>query len=321
MNMNRFDLNLLRVLDALLRERSVTRAAHRVGLSQPAVSTALARLRALLDDPILVRHGQRLEPTTFALSLAVPLHEALGNLHDLLAGADGFDPATANAVLKLSGSDFFAELLMVPLAQVLSRAAPGICVQMVDLVPDNYVGTLERYEVDVALIPGRSFPEWSAHQPIFQSDFVTIARKGHPRLDLSGVAPGQTIPLDLYCDLGHVLFSPEGKTKALGDSALARIDRTRRVVMTMPAFSGIFRVISQSDHLALVPRQIALAVMGLHGLSVYRQPMDVPPATISMVWHRRTTNSPVHRWFRSILLQTLTPLEARSKDASAPPPT
>ena len=307
-NMNGFDLNLLRVLDALLRERSVTRAAARVGLSQPAVSAALARLRVALDDPILIRQGQRLEPTLFALSLAAPLHETLSRLQCLLSGPESFDPALAIATLKLTGSDFFAELMMVPLARRLARSAPGICLQLVDLVPDNYAGTLERHEVDVALIPGQSFPEWCDHQPVFRSDFVTVARAGHPQLAAAGLTPGATLPLDLYCNLGHVLFSPEGKTRALGDAALAPLGRKRRIAMTMPAFSGICLVVSQTDHIALVPAQLAHAVAERLDLAIYHQPMPVPQATISMVWHRRTTSNPLHQWLRATMRDILAPL-------------
>ena len=197
---------------------------------------------------------------------------------------------------------------MPGLARYLSDTAPGLCVQLVDLVPDDYAGTLEKHKVDVALIPGASFPDWTDSQPVFRSDFVTIARADNPRLARAGLTQGATIPLDLYCDLGHVVFSPEGKTRTLGDAALAPLGRSRRVVMTLPAFSGICTVVAQTDHIALVPHQLAEAVAARLGLVVYRQPMAVPRATISMVWHRRTTNSPVHRWLRAALCQTLGPL-------------
>lgn len=162
-NFSSFDLNLLRVLDALLREASTTKAGMRIGLSQPAVSAALGRLRHALEDPLFVRHGQRLEPTGYARSLEIPLRNILDRLVTLLSGPEQFDPFHAVETFKLSGSDFFAELLMPQLAEVLSRKAPSIRVQLVDLLPENYVGTLERYEVDMAFIPRTDFPEWIDH--------------------------------------------------------------------------------------------------------------------------------------------------------------
>ncbi len=125
MNMAKFDLNLLRVLDALLHEGSTVRAGARIGLSQPAVSAALGRLRHALGDELFLRHGQGLEPTDYARSLEIPLRKALDGLEALLSGPDNFDPATATLTFKLSGSDFFAEMLMPVLADQVSRDRAG----------------------------------------------------------------------------------------------------------------------------------------------------------------------------------------------------
>ena len=249
MNLSRFDLNLLRVLDALLREGSTVKAGQRIGLSQPAVSAALARLRHALKDQLFVRRGQALEPTDYARGLEVPLRNLLDQLASLLAGPAAFDPAQSTDSFKLSGSDFFAEMLMPGLAAALAKEAPSMRVQMIDLVPENYVGTLERYEVDLALIPRSDFPDWIDFEPVFWSRFVTVARKDNPILRKAKVKRGQTIPLDLFCGMGHILFSPEGRTRSIGDAALSAIGRSRRVVMTLPVFSGVCSAGAQSDHL------------------------------------------------------------------------
>lgn len=319
MNLSGFDLNLLRILDALLRENSTTGAAVRVGLSQPAVSAALNRLRHALGDPLFVRQGQRLAPTAYATSLELPLRDVLDRLEALLSGPGRFDPLRASDTFKISGSDFFAEMLMPQLADALASRAPGVRVQLVDLVPDNYVETLQRFEVDLALIPETDYPGWIAHQPVFTSSFAMIARKAHPRLQRAGIAPGETVPIDLFCDLGHVLFSPEGKLKAMGDAALARVGRERRVVMTMPVFTGVCSVVSCSDHVALLPRQLGLAMRDRLGLEVYRPPMPIAPAKISMIWHRRATNAPAHRWLRGVITEMLRPLDEEAASLHMPP--
>jgi len=309
MNLAWLDLNLLKVLDALLREGSTVRAGERVGLSQPAVSAALGRLRHALDDPLFVRRGAGLEPTDYARALAAPLRDALEGLPALLDAPKHFDPATSTARFRISGSDFFAEMLMPRLADLLSREAPGLKVQLVDLVPDSYVDTLDRYEVDLALIPRADFPDWVVHEPVFLSGFSVIAAAAHPRFAALGVGPGDTVPMDLFCELGHVLFSPEGRLSAMGDAALERVGRGRRVVMTLPVFWGVARAVGTSDRIALLPTQLAHELAPRLGLSVYRPPMPIEPAAICMVWHRRSETSPGHRWLRNLIAGLLAPLD------------
>ncbi len=310
MNLRTFDLNLLRVLDALLHDKSTTLAGQRIGLSQPAVSAALGRLRDALNDPLFVRHGQKLEPTTYASSLETPLRRLLDELETLLSGPATFKPAEAVENFKISGSDFFSTMLMPQLGDRLAREAPGIRVQMVDLVPDNYVATLESHDIDLALIPLLDHPEWIDAQPLFNSSFALIARTDHPRLKRAGVRPGEAVPIDLLCDLGHVLFSPEGKLKAMGDAALAKVGRERRIVMTMPTFGGVCGAVAQSDHVALVPQQLAHALGPRIGLDVYEPPMPMELPLIGMIWHKRATNSPPHKWFRELIAELMLPLNA-----------
>ncbi|MFZ2099379.1 MAG: LysR family transcriptional regulator [Oricola sp.] len=308
MNISGFDLNLLRVLDALLREGSTVKAGARIGLSQPAVSAALGRLRHALKDQLFVRRGQGLEPTDYARSLAMPLRAILDDLEALLSAPGEFDPAASQAAFKLSGSDFFAEMLMPRLAHEVSKRAPGMRVQLVDLVPYDYVNTLERYEVDIAMIPATGFPDWVDHRPVFWSTFSVIARDNHSRLKHANLIPGDTIPIDLFCDLGHVLFSPEGKLNAMGDAALTRVGRERRVVMTLPVFSGVCSAVSESDLIALIPTQLAHQVAARLKLDVYKAPMSIEPALITMIWHKRSTATPEHRWLRELIAEILTPL-------------
>ena len=308
-NFATFDLNLLRVLDALLHDGSTVRAADRLNLSQPAVSSALARLRRALGDELFVRRGQGLEPTDFALSLREPLRAQLETIARLLNGPGAFDPRTSEARFTISGSDFFGELLMPPLAERLSRLAPGMRLHMVDLVPDNYFASLGRNDVDLALIPAMEPPPWAECQKVFRSPFVVIARSGHPRMAAAQVAPGMQMPIDLFCDLGHVLFSPEGNARGLGDAALARIGRTRRVVMSMPLFSGVYRAVAASDLIGLLPLQLARHVAASAGLAIYAAPMPVATAQLVMAWHRRHTASPAHVWLRAQIADLLLPLD------------
>jgi DNA-binding transcriptional LysR family regulator len=309
MNLAAFDLNLLKVLDALLREGSTVRAGQRAGLSQPAVSAALSRLRHALNDPLFVREGRGLVPTDYARSLESPLRDLLESAEAMLAGPGDFDPERADMNFRVSGSDFFAEMLMPGLADHLGRAAPNIRVQLVDLVPDSYVDTLDRYMVDMALIPRGDFPEWVDHRVVFHSGFTTIARRGHPALAAAGVADGDPMPIDLFCALPHVLFSPEGKLYAMGDTALERVGRRRHVAMTLPVFSGVYRAVAGSDLIALLPEQLADHVAEREGLTRHPPPIPVDKAAICIVWHKRSTNAPPHRWLREQIARVLSPFD------------
>lgn len=308
MNFRTFDLNLLRVLDALLREGSTVAVGRKLGLSQPAVSAALSRLRHALGDALFVRQGAGLVPTDFARDLALPLRQELDRIEAMLSAGGSFDPATAEGTFRIAGSDFFGEFLMPRLARKLGTQAPGLRVQLVELVPSDYVDSLEQYRADLALIPDATFPDWVDRAPMFYSSFVTIARVGHPALVEAGVKPGEPLPLDLFCRLGHILFSPEGRVQSLSDAALARIGRRREVRMTLPVFSGVCRTVAESELISMVPRQIAELRTAELGLTIHPAPMPVVVPLIVAIWHGRSTTSPLHRFLRGLVADVLRPL-------------
>ncbi len=308
-NINAFDLNLLRVLDALLRERSTIKAGERIGLSQPAISAALARLRLSLGDELFFRNGKTFAPTQFALSLEAPLRNVLGQVEELITGPEIFNPATSNARLRISGSDYFAELLMPALTERLQMVAPSMTAQLINLLPGKSFEALTLYDVDLVLNPEMELPDWAEEQLLFKSEFCVIARSNHPRLAKAGVKPGEVIPLDLFCDIGHVLFSADGRKKAQADAALARIGRERRVVLTLPVFSGVYRVVAGSDLIALLPATLARHVAQTAGLDIFLPPVTIPTTVIMMVWHWRMNTDPAHKWLRQQITEILDNLD------------
>ncbi|HGG04410.1 MAG TPA: LysR family transcriptional regulator, partial [Aliiroseovarius sp.] len=273
------------------------------------VSAALGRLRHLLGDELFFRSGKTFKPTQFALSLESPLRDVLGQVENLITGSDTFDPATSDARLRISGSDFFAEMLMPALTERLQIAAPLMTAQLVNMPPGKSFEALTMYDVDLVLNPEMDLPDWAEEQFLFKSEYCVIARAGHPRLARAGVKPGQVVPLDLFCDIGHVLFSLDGRTKAQGDAALARIGRRRRVVTTLPAFSGVYRVVARSDLIALLPSSLAHHVARTAGLEVFLPPVSLPATVIMMVWHWRMNRDPAHRWLRQQVTELLSDLE------------
>ena len=303
MNLSSFDLNLLRVLNALLVDGTTTAAAKRLGLSQPAVSSALSRLRLSIGDPLFVRQGQRLQPTEFALSLRDPLATLLGDLEGLLTVKGTFDPTQETASFLISGSDYFAELLMPELASRIIATAPNVTVQLIELVPQDYLAGVRTGGVDLALVPAFALQDWAEHSHVFTSEFAVIARKAHPAT--SALKPGGTFPIDLFCSLPHISFSVEGKRHTQSDTALEKIGRSRHVAMTVADFSGVYRTVARSDLISVIPAELAAAVATEARLDVFRPPIPVGPIPIHMVWHRRSGKSPAHNWLRRTIAKTL----------------
>lgn len=307
MNFATFDLNLLRVLDAIFREGSTVKAAARLGLSQSAVSGSLSRLRHALDDPLFVRQGNRLVATDYAAGLQEPVRQELDRIAAMLSPQARFDPRTAEGTFRIAASDFFAEMLMPRLGDLLQREAPEIRAQLIDLVPQDYVASLDRRNADVALIPETTLPDWVCREDLFRSPFHVIARRGNP--GLAGLAPGDVMPYEVFCTLHHVLFSPEGNIAAMGDAALERVGRKRSVAMTVPVFSGVCRVVRESDLIALVPAQLAADVAETFGLQVFRPPMPIDPPLIVGIWHRRSDRSPLSIWMREQIFTLMRQLD------------
>lgn len=307
MNFRTFDLNLLKVLDALLREGSTVGAARRLGLSQSAVSAALSRLRAAIGDDLFVRRGGRLEPTDFARSLSGTLKSALRDLEGLLK-TDVFDPATSDAVIRISGPDYYSDMILPRLAAILQDKARNMRLQMFDLVPDDHFATLDRYEVDLVLMPEGSLPDWAMSRTIFRSEFALLARRGHPSVEcVNGRA---TISMDAFCKSDHVLYSPSGATRSFTDEALERLGRRRRVAMTLPKFSAVAHTVSRTDMLGTLPRTLADELAPALDLLVMSSPVQLAPHPMLMVWSGRSHHNLAHRWVRDQIVELVRPFDA-----------
>lgn len=299
MNLGAFDLNLLKVLDALLIEGSTTRAAARVGLSQPAVSAALGRLRAALDDPLFVREGARLRPSDFARTLHEPIRAHLCGLEQTLGGAGRFDPANCTASFRISGSDYFSVMLLPPLMKRLGQVAPGMRLSFVDLVHPGNLADMGRMDVDIALPCTHDIPARIVAEPMFWSAWQVVARSGHPRFARSGMGDGDDIPIDLFCDMDHVVFSSEGRHGSYEDDVLATLGRSRRVALAVGSFRDLYETAAGSDLLAVLPGTLARAVAPRFGLTAHPAPIPMEPALLWVAWNRWQTADPAHRWLRA----------------------
>ena len=298
-----FDLNLLKVFDVVMAERSLTKAAQLLSLTQPAVSNALRRLRQALGDELLVRRGRGLQATPKALELWPEIRQTLGQLQATLAPRV-FDPATAQRGFVLTMADATAAELMVGMVTALTHYAPGVSLRTVPLTTRDPRALLDEGQVDLAIghfpaalqeLSTRTLagePANFLHQRLFESDYVCVMRHGHP---LAGVP----LTLDGYCSAQHMLVSFSGRAFGLIDEALAALNRSRRVVLTVNQFFTTGKVVAHSDLLAVLPRHFLNSTGFETQLLVRELPFEVPPIQVDALWHRRHDQEGAHRWLRA----------------------
>lgn len=313
MNFAALDLNLLRVFNAMMIELSTVRTGDRIGLSQPAVSSALGRLRQITGDELFVRDGNRMVPTPRALALQEPIRSALRQLEDALSSVVGFDPATSRHNFVIAGSDYVSTFLMPWLARSLKSEAPRVTLQMLDFPPRQVFTVLSEGRVDVAVERQLDPPEWIAHQGLYRSFVVCLARKDHPILVASGTVPGEPIPPDVYCAIPQVILSTDGTKSGSLDPELRRLGLSRTVGMTVPHFQAIALVAASSDMLGNLPIHFARYAARLLNLDLYLPPVDPPLIEMRMYWHRRLEQDPAQAWLRGKIAMVM------EFDANYPP--
>ena len=297
-NFRTFDLNLLRVFDALLRTRNVTQSGDLLGLSQPSVSAALSRLRSHLDDPLFVRVGHKMVPTPRAEALAAPITQALQSLETALEETAIFDPATAEHVFSVQGADFLSMRLMPALAARLADEAPGVAFRYFDSGQGDLTALLERGEIDIAMEQPQETPTWVSRTLLFPSPFVVIAAHDNPAVLAAGVKGGAHLPLDLFCTLPHAIRSVDGSLSGMTDAALAKVGRKRRVMLALPHFDAIAQTVAKSRYLSVVPVQLADDLAERLALSVFQPPFEIPTPQMQIYWHARDDKVPAHQWLR-----------------------
>lgn len=298
MNFAALDLNLLRVFDAMMVELSTVRTGERIGPSQPAVSSALGRLRQFTGDELFVRDGNRMMPTPRALELRQPLRDALAMIEDALAENAPYDPATSTRSFMLVGSDYFSTLLMPRLAAHVSRQAPSIVLQMIDHPSGEVFPLLSEGRADIVVDRALETPEWIASRKLFGSWLMCILRRGHPLIAEHGIAPGAMLPAELYCALPHVLRSADGGRTGTIDPALERMGLSRRVAMTVPHFQAVALAVAGSDLIGSIPVHFARLVADRLDLDTFAPPIESPKMDVTMYWHRRNDRDRGSAWLR-----------------------
>ena len=312
MNFRTLDLNLLRVFDAVMAERNLTRAAEQLAMTQPAVSNALKRLREAVGEELLTRAAFGVKPTPYAEALWPHVQSALGQLREALDPRE-YDPRQQPHTFRLAMADATAVLLMPPLIAALEGQRSLANLRVLPLTTRDPRPLLDHGEADVAV---GYFPEAMAtlvaqgadaplaHARLYDSEYVCVMRRGHP------LAQCPELSLDDFCAAHHLLVSFSGRAQGFVDQALTALQRSRRVVLTVNQFFTAGRVVTQSDLLTVLPRRFVAATGYAEQLVLRPLPLALSPIHVALLWHRRHERDPAHRWLRDQVLAAAHQAEA-----------
>jgi len=294
MDIRNVDLNLLVALDALLAERSVSRAAARLHLSQPATSAVLARLRELFDDPLLMRSARGMLPTPRALELLGPVKQVLHEIDAIVQPRTAFDPANAEHTFTLSASDYVEYALLPALVDYLEHQAPRVRLAVRPLDLQSVAGQMETGEVDLCITGLRNAPPGLHERALYAERIVSVVRRNHPRV-------GAQLTLDTFCSLEHIMVSVRGSGfSARIDEALAALGRTRHARLAVPHFLLVPEIVARSDMISALPERLARGYANM--LRLYEPPVKMDGFTVGQIWHERNQREPAQVWLRDVVL-------------------
>jgi len=294
------DLNLLTLFEVLVRERSVTRAGLHLGLSQPATSRALARLRRMLGDRLVVRGRLGLELTPRAEALAGPVSRLLDDARAIVAPV-AFDPARATGRIAIAAHDHLSLVVLAGLVARFERHAPGLGLHIAPPVGDN-VGLIEQGAADLALGLFEIVPGSLHRRTLYSDDFVCLLRAGHPVL-------GDGLGLERYLALRHVAVTISGVGESAVDAALATQGHARRVALRVPHFLAGAMLVADSDMILTLPRRLARRLAEKLPLALADLPLQVPSVAPAMIWHERVHGDPAQVWVRQQLVDVVAAFE------------
>jgi DNA-binding transcriptional LysR family regulator len=295
MDVSAVDLNLLKAFDALMAERAVTRAARQIGLSQPAMSHALSRLRHLFKDELFIRTPAGMEPTGRAREIAALLGPALDGIRSACNLATAFDPATTERIFRVGMAEYAEIALVERLTEAFAAMAPKATLQLVTVTSGDYAERLDTGAVDAVLLHLGTMPPRLDSQVAWQEPFLCLARRGNPLLR-------HKLSIEAYAALPHLLVSPRGVGRGGMDGALAERGLQRRIALLVATYLAVPLALARSDLVATVPARTARRIAAMADLEIHPSPLDVT-VEITLAWHRRDARYPAQVWLRSLLMR------------------
>lgn len=297
----RLDLNLLTAFRAVDEARHVTRAARALGMSQPALSQALRRLREVFGDPVFVKTPRGMVLTPFAESIAEPIREALGRIQRDVLERRPFRASDLSRTFRIRSTDYLEGMLMPSLLQALTKQAPRVRVSLLPVGIALPKEELESSAVDLA-IAGYfgALPDGFYQQLLFTDAFACAVHARHPLLRKS-----ERVTLDAFCDAKHVLVAPGGGLAGAVDRALAKKKKSRIVVVGASGFMAGAWLAAKSDCIVTAPSRLLAMLATPLGLRTFAPPVDLPAIKVAQVWHGRNHTDDAHRWFRDLVRKSL----------------
>lgn len=302
-SLERLDLNLLMALHWLLTERSVTDAAIRLNLSQPATSRALARLRDFFEDPLLVKTGRAMVPTPKAERLQPAITIMIENLRDVLRVSEDFNPATETGRVRIAASDYIGVFAFKAWLDSVAKEAPALEFDIVEL---NYASARELISgrIDLVLMPDMNMVrnrtkldlDQFVRKPLFEDEFISMVRIGHP-------LAGKKITLDQYLKHDHVLINPEGMATGIVDEVLEEKNLSRRIGFRTAGFLMALPTVMHTDCILTAPGTLARVMP--ESFYTFTPPVPLPRMQMFAAWHPNWTHDPRHRWIRERLFSEL----------------
>jgi DNA-binding transcriptional LysR family regulator len=298
MDFNDVDLNLLRVFQAILEERSLTRAGQRLGLSQPAVSYSLGRLRALFDDPLFVRTTGEMLPTPTATELAAPINRAIASIREVLRHGDRFDPAASHREFHLSMSDVGEQVFLPILCSKLQELAPSVrlSVQQVPIVDVEEKLRLGQLDFAIGNMPALKLT--TQYKLLFHEPYVCMTRQR------SGL-PAQKISREKFESISHVLVGSSESSHNNIEHLLQTEGLHRRIALRVPHFTVIPQLIRRTDWMVTLPLRVARLFNERHEFAIYPLPVEIPEVEVTAHWHDAFDAEEGNRWLRSLIIDCL----------------
>ncbi len=296
MNLHSLDLNLLLVFDAIYNERSISKAALKLHLSQPAVSNALARLRDRLEDPLFERNSQGMLPTPRAKVLVEPIRRALDILERGLRRDESFDYEHSDREFCIAVEDYGETVILPRFIDWLAKTAPQVRINIRPEPSSHLESELRDGSVDLALdyftLPSKSFE----NQCLMIESLLSMSRKDHPDI-------GELLSLETYLKLRHIALTPRRRTAPIIDLALSKRGMKRTISVTAPHFQSMPIMVQTSDMICTLPRRMANLYADNFHLKVYAVPLRVPKFPVYLIWHKSLEYDEGHRWLRNHLIE------------------
>lgn len=304
-DLSSIDLNLVVAFEALFEERSVTLAAQKLHLGQPAMSAALGRLRGVFEDELFIRIGKEMQPTSKALEIAPGLLSALDQIRQTLGASQIFDPRVSSHQFAIGSSDYTSYVMLPPLLEFCRQNAPQLNLRLIGYEKDSVGNLLEQEIIDVALGVFPKPPQQTHHIALFEEHFVGIARHAHPAIAHSiansASIAHNTMSLETFVSLPHALVTLRRDTTGAIDKLLAQQHLQRRIAVTTPHMLALPAILSASDLVATVPYRMATKLAQLHNLDLFELPIETETWTVFMLWSKLADKAAANVWLRQTL--------------------